>query len=52
MEERISVITLAYNNLEYYKECLKSIVEQEYNTKEIFPPKNYIFNALKLKCQR
>ena len=29
MEERISVITLAYNNLEYYKECLKSIVEQE-----------------------
>lgn len=25
-----------------------TIVEQEYNTKEIFPPKNYIFNALKL----
>lgn len=30
MEERISVITLAYNNLEYYEECLKSIVEQKY----------------------
>jgi len=30
VEERISVITLAYNNLEYYKECLKSIVEQKY----------------------
>ena len=25
-----------------------TIVEQEYQTKEIFPPKNYIFNALKL----
>lgn len=25
-----------------------TIVEQEYNTKEIFPPQNYIFNALKL----
>ena len=24
------------------------VVEQEYQTKEIFPPKNYIFNALKL----
>ncbi len=25
-----------------------NIVEEEYNKKEIFPPKNYIFNALKL----
>lgn len=25
-----------------------SVVEKEYETKEIFPPKNYIFNALKL----
>lgn len=25
-----------------------TIVEQEYKTKEIYPPKNYIFNALKL----
>lgn len=25
-----------------------AVVEQEYNTKEVFPPKNYIFNALKL----
>ncbi len=25
-----------------------SIVEQEYNKKTIFPPKNYVFNALKL----
>lgn len=25
-----------------------SVVEKEYNTKVVFPPKNYIFNALKL----
>lgn len=25
-----------------------SIIEQEYNTKTIFPPKDYVFNALKL----
>ena len=25
-----------------------SIVDQEYQTKIIFPPKNYVFNALKL----
>lgn len=25
-----------------------NIVEREYNTKIIYPPKNYIFNALKL----
>lgn len=29
-KERISVITLSYNNLEYYKECLKSITQQNY----------------------
>ena len=30
-----------------FKKFLK-IIENEYNTKDIFPPKNYIFNALKL----
>ena len=34
-------------NSEGFKKFYK-IIENEYNTKTIFPPKNYIFNALKL----
>lgn len=32
--ERISVITLSYNNLEYYMECLQSIIQQTYENIE------------------
>ena len=34
VDERISVITLSFNNLEYYEECLKSVTEQTYQNIE------------------
>lgn len=34
MEEKISIITLSYNNLGYYKDCLKSIIKQTYENIE------------------
>ncbi len=42
-DEKLSVI---FSSLEF-KNFMKQ-VENEYNTKIIYPPKNYIFNALKL----
>ena len=42
-DEKLSIIW----NSEGFKKFF-SIIEKEYNTKTIYPPKNYIFNALKL----
>lgn len=42
-DEKLNIIW----NSEGYKKFF-SLIEEEYNTKTIFPPKNYIFNALKL----
>ena len=42
-DEKLSIVW----NSEGYKKFLK-IIENEYKTKTIYPPKNYIFNALKL----
>lgn len=42
-DEKLSIIWLSNG----FKKFLK-IVEHEYETKTIYPPKNYIFNALKL----
>ena len=35
MNERVTIITLTYNNSEYYKESLKSILEQTYEDIEL-----------------
>ena len=42
-DEKLSIIWHSNG----FKKFLK-IVEHEYETKTIYPPKNYIFNALKL----
>lgn len=42
-DEKLSLIW----NSDGFKKFMK-IIENEYNTKTIFPPRNYIFNALKL----
>jgi uracil-DNA glycosylase len=42
-DDKLSVIWNSEGFKKFYK-----IIEKEYNTKTIFPPKDYIFNALKL----
>lgn len=42
-DEKLSVV----ENSQGFKKFL-SIIDKEYETKTIFPPKNYVFNALKL----
>lgn len=42
-DEKLNIVW----NSEGFKKFFK-LIENEYNTKTIFPPKNYIFNALKL----
>lgn len=42
-DEKLSIIW----HSEGFKKFMK-VIENEYNTKTIYPPKNYIFNALKL----
>ena len=46
-DEKLSLIWNSEGFKRFYK-----IVENEYNTKTIFPPKDYIFNALKLTSYR
>ena len=41
-----NILSIVWNS-EGYKKFYK-IIENEYNTKTIYPPKDYIFNALKL----
>ena len=42
-DEKLNIIW----NSDGFKKFMK-VVDNEYETKTIFPPKNYIFNALKL----